>query len=127
MMRLMESHHDLISLFEHDLRANALRLSRGNPASTLRSSPRACFSGSCSSSTQRQCQNKKTPVFRGLFFVRIPTLRGKRNACAVAYHIPKYRAKRSQTEAYLGGIMSTTAIPTTPSIAEGKYFRWLQL
>src|SRR6266404_3535302 len=35
-------------LFEHDLRANALRSSRGKPVSTLGSSPRACFSGSCS-------------------------------------------------------------------------------
>jgi hypothetical protein len=31
----VKSHHDLISLFAHDLRANALRLSRGKPASTL--------------------------------------------------------------------------------------------
>src|SRR6202043_2741991 len=41
MMRLSESHHDLISLFEHDLRANATRLSRGKTSSH--------FSGSCSS------------------------------------------------------------------------------
>ena len=32
----MESHHDLISLFEHDLRANALRVCReGKPVSTF--------------------------------------------------------------------------------------------
>src|SRR5882724_7465796 len=35
--------------FEHD-RANAWCLSRGKPVSTLGSSPRACFSGSCSTS-----------------------------------------------------------------------------
>jgi hypothetical protein len=32
----MESHHDLISLFEHDLRANAFRVCReGKPVSTF--------------------------------------------------------------------------------------------
>jgi hypothetical protein len=32
----MESHHDLISLFEHDLRANASRVCReGKPVSTF--------------------------------------------------------------------------------------------
>jgi hypothetical protein len=32
----MESHHDLISLFEHDLRANAYRVCReGKPVSTF--------------------------------------------------------------------------------------------
>src|SRR5205814_3321269 len=36
------------SLFEHDLRAIAFRVCReGKPVSTLGSSPRACFSGSC--------------------------------------------------------------------------------
>src|ERR1700732_3034476 len=45
MMRLSESHHDLISLFEHDLRANASRLSRGKTGSH--------FSGSCSSADRR--------------------------------------------------------------------------
>src|ERR1700738_4148309 len=40
MLRLIESDHDLISLFEHDLRANASRLSRGKTGSH--------FSGSCS-------------------------------------------------------------------------------
>jgi len=34
----LESHHDLISLFEHDPRANAFSrlLAKGKPASTLR-------------------------------------------------------------------------------------------
>jgi hypothetical protein len=35
-MRLVESHHDLIPLFEHDLRANAFRVCReGKPVSTF--------------------------------------------------------------------------------------------
>src|SRR5882757_399628 len=41
----IESAHDLISLFEHDLRANASRLSRGKTGSH--------FSGSCSSAKTR--------------------------------------------------------------------------
>jgi hypothetical protein len=36
MMRLVESHHDLIPLFEHDLRANAFRACReGKPLHTF--------------------------------------------------------------------------------------------
>jgi hypothetical protein len=50
----VESDHDLICLFEHDLRANAFRVCReGKPVSTLGSSPRACFSGSCSGRMRR--------------------------------------------------------------------------
>jgi hypothetical protein len=44
-----ESSSRSIFLFEHDLRANAFRVCReGKPIPTLGSSPRACFSGSCS-------------------------------------------------------------------------------
>jgi len=48
MIRLDGIESYLISLFEHDLRANALRVCReGKSVSTHRSWPEACFSGSC--------------------------------------------------------------------------------
>src|ERR1700716_556771 len=49
-MTFFESSSRSIFLFEHDLRANALRLSRGKTGSHPSGrGPRACFSGSCSS------------------------------------------------------------------------------
>src|ERR1700738_3346512 len=47
MLRLIESDHDLISMFEHDLRANATRLSRGKTGSHF-ALTRPSGSGSCS-------------------------------------------------------------------------------
>jgi hypothetical protein len=60
MMHYKESHHDLISLIEHNLRANALRLSRGKTGFH--------FSGSCSSVAAIHAQSRGAKRAKAQFF-----------------------------------------------------------